>query len=152
MKPLLFTVGRFACTSSYIARSTTATIGRNYSRSTFALGFEEFYDKPLQKGEVFIAGREWSAADLRRKSFDDLHKLWYVLYKERNLLLTAKHKRNSNSVPEPAKDEQRYRNVKESMKNIKLVLAERKKIQEHLKAEQEKNQNNENKLPPSTST
>lgn len=67
MKPLLFTVGRFACTSSYIARSTTATIGRNYSRSTFALGFEEFYDKPLQKGEVFIAGREWSAADLRRK-------------------------------------------------------------------------------------
>lgn len=136
---------------------------RNYSRSSMSLGFEEFYDAPMEKNEVFIAGREWSAADLRRKvrftaqlfhfsvdfvhffyfhlfqSFEDLHKLWFILYKERNLLLTAKHEKQKNSYPVTQRDENRYVNVKRSMANIKLVLAERKKIKEFLK-QQESNQ------------
>jgi len=85
-------------------------------------------------------GRSWSAKELRRKSYDDLHKLWYVktkyikdshsqprryvLYKERNMLLTEQQlsRRRGLIFPQP----ERMRKVQKSMGAIKQVLGERK--------------------------
>ena len=89
-------------------------------------GLEEFYDARHRSKvpEDFGGGRAWEASELRRKSFDDLHKLWYVLYKERNVLLTesARARRNVMRIKHP----QRKTAVKLSMARIKQVLAERR--------------------------
>jgi large subunit ribosomal protein L47 len=45
-------------------------------------------------------GRSWTAAELRRKSFKDLHTLWYVLLRERNLLATQRHEAGRLNIPE----------------------------------------------------
>jgi hypothetical protein len=39
-------------------------------------GLEEFVDPTRKAHEPAVVGRAWSADELRRKSFDDLHKLW----------------------------------------------------------------------------
>ena len=70
------------------------------------------------------------------QSFDDLHRLWFILYKERNLILTEKQKRAKAGIPTTPKDEHRYSKVKQSMASIKHVLGERTKIK-NLLAKQE---------------
>ena len=83
-------------------------------------------------------GRSWSVKELRRKSYEDLHKLWYVLYKERNMLLTEQQlsRRRQLIFPQP----ERMKKVRKSMGAIKHVLGERKrlKVAEHEQSRIEK--------------
>ncbi|GMH83361.1 hypothetical protein TrST_g4357 [Triparma strigata] len=71
------------------------------------------------------SGRSWSASDLRKKSFSDLHKLHFTLYREYNLLWTEQGfaRRSGGFFENPG----RKQNVKKSMAAIKQVLGERKR-------------------------
>eukprot|EP01095_Lingulamoeba_sp_RSL-Kostka_P012962 TRINITY_DN523_c0_g2_i1.p2 TRINITY_DN523_c0_g2~~TRINITY_DN523_c0_g2_i1.p2 ORF type:complete len:226 (-),score=58.94 TRINITY_DN523_c0_g2_i1:35-712(-) len=84
----------------------------------------EFLTEEAKKGEPPATGRSWRAAELRLKSYDDLHKLWYVLLKERNMLLTEKNRRVKREYF-PLLIPQRLRKVRKSMARIQCVVGER---------------------------
>ena len=68
-------------------------------------------------------GRGWKASELRLKSWDDLHKLWYVLLKEKNMLMSQRQMLASESMRFP--NPERISKVRRSMCRIKHVLTER---------------------------
>ena len=102
------------------------SIAALHSTAPRNFGLEEFYDTKNRTlaNEDMVFGRAWEASELRRKSFDDLHKLWFVLYKERNVLKTehARARRNLMRIRCP----DRKKAVRKSMGRIKLVLSERR--------------------------
>lgn len=84
----------------------------------------EFFDTKKNWKETNIkVGRAWKLDELRIKSNTDLHKLWYVLLKERNMLYTMEHACNEKVrlFPNP----ERIDKVQESMNNIETVVRER---------------------------
>ncbi|KAF8373231.1 mrpl-47, partial [Pristionchus pacificus] len=68
-------------------------------------------------------GRSWTSDELRLKSNTDLHKLWFVCLKERNMLLTVKkaYIAQGKYMPNP----ERIDRVDETMEAIKEVVDER---------------------------
>ncbi|EQC36940.1 hypothetical protein SDRG_05765 [Saprolegnia diclina VS20] len=91
--------------------------------------------KPVKRVAPVVGG-DWKAWMLRNKSTEDLHKLWYVLLKERNALLTEQAECSSRNLAFP--NPFRKSKVRKSMARIKLVLHERSLIhQANLAAKQE---------------
>jgi large subunit ribosomal protein L47 len=84
----------------------------------------EFFDDPKHFGAQEVkSGRAWRIEELRIKSNSDLHKLWFVLLKERNMLKTMEHacKEECELFPSP----ERIDKVEESMDNLEKVVRER---------------------------
>ncbi|KAF8645230.1 hypothetical protein AX16_008057 [Volvariella volvacea WC 439] len=74
------------------------------------------------------SGRAWRASELRLKSFKDLHVLWYVLLRERNLLATQKEEARRLGVTNSdlQVSATRVHNCRKSMARIKAVINERR--------------------------
>ncbi|NWI20844.1 RM47 protein, partial [Crypturellus soui] len=82
------------------------------------------------------AGDAWDVKHLRGKSSEDLHKLWYVLLKERNMLLTLEQESKRQHKPMPSPE--RLEKVAKSMKGIDRVVREREDALRLLQTGQEK--------------
>ncbi|XP_071511856.1 large ribosomal subunit protein uL29m-like [Diadema antillarum] len=104
--------------------SRPAVMSMIHSSATLR-GLEEFFDDEKNWGQPTVkAGRAWSKDELRLKDYVTLHKLWYVLLKERNMLLTMQTEadRQEKFLPSP----ERINKVEVSMENVQAVLKERK--------------------------
>ncbi|RYO77042.1 hypothetical protein DL766_006876 [Monosporascus sp. MC13-8B] len=71
-------------------------------------------------------GRGWTVEELRHKSWEDLHKLWWVCVKEQNRIATHRREKQNmrlkNGVEETA---ERLAEVRKTMKAIRHALTER---------------------------
>lgn len=105
--------------------------------TTSRRGLEEFFDLPENWGESTVkSGDSWTAKQLRAKSNEDLHKLWYVLLKERNMLNTLEQESKRQRLPMPSPE--RLTKVQTSMNRMDRVVRERETALRLLQTGQEK--------------
>ncbi|XP_005184837.1 large ribosomal subunit protein uL29m [Musca domestica] len=109
-----------------LCASASAITGRNFSTNQTKCDLMQFFDDPKNwpENEVKV-GRAWKLDELRIKSNKELHQLWYVLLKERNMLLTMEHECNEKMELFPSPE--RLDKVKISMENLETVVRERNK-------------------------
>ncbi|XP_074374934.1 uncharacterized protein LOC141716642 [Apium graveolens] len=113
----LCTAAKSESSAAAAAAASTARMGHNPLEEFFETDRSPDEDKPV------VYGRSWKASELRLKSWDDLHKLWYVLLKEKNMLMTQRQMLNSQNLRFP--NPERIPKVRKSMCRIKHVLTER---------------------------
>ncbi|XP_066260458.1 large ribosomal subunit protein uL29m [Euwallacea similis] len=104
---------------------------RNFFTSNPRMDLMEFFDDKKNWGAIEVkSGRSWKKEELRLKSNSDLHKLWYVLLKEKNMLLTMEEeaKQQVKLFPSP----ERLDKVEDSMENLETVIRERNKAYHEL--------------------
>ena len=125
----------YCCNQQCRSYSSTMALGKEYAPNPLD-AFRDPVDRNTRMNET--VGRQWSVKELRRKSYEDLHRLWYVLYKEKNMLLTEQQlsRRRQLIFPQP----ERFKKVQKSMGAIRQVLGERKrvKVAAHLERHREK--------------
>ena len=91
------------------------------------LGIPEFVDPSfIANKRPLVPGGAWPKECLAQKSLSDLQQIWFVLLKERNMLLSMKehymrHPEELGAWPAPS----RLKMVEESMASIKEVVQER---------------------------
>ncbi|KAM7491608.1 hypothetical protein LguiA_034529 [Lonicera macranthoides] len=113
----LFAAAKTETSAASAAATSTVRTGHN--------PLEEFFeaDRSLDEDKPVVYGRSWKASELRLKSWDDLHKLWYVLMKEKNMLMTQRQMLHAQNLQFP--NPERIPKVRKSMCRIKHVLTER---------------------------
>ncbi|EAR89581.2 39-S ribosomal protein L47 (macronuclear) [Tetrahymena thermophila SB210] len=82
-----------------------------------------------EKNQKVASGRAWYAAELRFKSNEELHKLWYVLLREKNALKSDNQYKFK--VYDKIGQQGRLGKVKRSMARLLTVVNERKQIREN---------------------
>ncbi|KAI3863377.1 hypothetical protein MKX03_020538 [Papaver bracteatum] len=114
--------GSFYSTTAAAATAAAATAA---SAKTSHNPLEEFFEvtRSQEEDKPNTYGRSWKASELRLKSWDDLQKLWYVLLKEKNMLMTQRQMLNAQNLRFP--NPERIPKVRKSMCRIKHVLTER---------------------------
>ncbi|KAJ8753581.1 hypothetical protein K2173_022822 [Erythroxylum novogranatense] len=114
-------------TLSSAAKSETSAASAATAAGTTRSGknpLEEFFEADRKQDDNKpVYGRSWKASELRLKSWDDLQKLWYVLLKEKNMLMTQRQMLQSQNLQFP--NPERLPKVRKSMCRIKHVLSER---------------------------
>lgn len=115
----------FLCYRSHNAMNIAAAcVRRNIHTTKPTSDLMEFFDIKKNWSETNIrVGRSWKLDELRLKSNTDLHKLWYVLLKERNMLYTMEHECKEKMRLFP--NAERIDKVQDSMDNIETVIRER---------------------------
>lgn len=99
--------------------------------------WEFFHDKQFVRSnqDLETQGRSWTVQDLRKKSFEDLHALWYVCLKEMNKIKREEiiyEDISSSKIQQCMNLEELINN---SMLSIKQVLSEREAALNNAKAE-----------------
>ncbi|KAI5957128.1 MRPL4 [Candida jiufengensis] len=81
---------------------------------------------PIRESEdLDLDSREWTSAELRSKSFEDLHKLWYLILKERNILAREVKLGESLGMADFRQFNSVDNKLIKTQKRIKQVLLER---------------------------
>ena len=99
----------------------------SFSTSNHTLGLQDFFDNGngwAWNEKLMPTGRAWMSAELRRKSFEDLHALWFTCIKEQNKLSSMKQEAARFQLFFPYKP--RGIQVRLTMARIKQVLWERR--------------------------
>ncbi|KAI0387508.1 MRP-L47-domain-containing protein [Hypomontagnella monticulosa] len=95
----------------------------NHGLWDFFYSKEKFLLTPEEDAEH---GRGWTVEELRHKSWEDLHKLWWVCIKEQNRIATARKEKARLKLRDGAEEiAERLAEVRKTMKAIKHALTER---------------------------
>ncbi|KIW19746.1 hypothetical protein PV08_00320 [Exophiala spinifera] len=90
-------------------------------------GFFNSDKKPMLAPDVESShGRSWAYSELAQKSYEDLHKLYWVCVKEQNIVMTReKERKRLRAGYGVAEHEERVKTIRNTMYRIRDVLADR---------------------------